>query len=336
MCIHFQRLFALEAVHDYYGGERSADLDFVVAEREPALAAGRLLARMHDGRLLLLAETDGAGRALGTLSGQTLWIGLRLNNPAFVHFTQPPVAAGLLPFYANSAAADAFDAPLGARLLAARQRIAPASAVRPLQLRWQRVSRGNAATVAERTLQAGDRDATFLTGDWPSGHYRLQEGAAPEASHWLRLPRLGDEPLWGVAAVNLDDAFHAAAPGLRIALAARRETLEYYVVADNFGAGEFAQLELSDAGAAEQQRDPIDFERIAAADFSTLGGLPASALHSDPARVLLFRSRTPVARRAGGYRKLQLKRNSEVLVQHLPQAASGQARARFVVHLAKS
>ena len=53
------------------------------------------------------------------------------------------------------------------------------------------------------------------------------------------------------------------------------------------------------------------------------------------ARIVLFQSSAPVARRAGGYRKLQLRRNAEVLVQHLPQAGSDRAQARFIVHLAK-
>ena len=62
----------------------------------------------------------------------------------------------------------------------------------------------------------------------------------------------------------------------------------------------------------------------------------ADVLGGAGTRVVLFQSRGEADRRAGGYRKLQLRRNNEVLVQHLPQAGSDRAQARFIVHLAKS
>ena len=59
--------------------------------------------------------------------------------------------------------------------------------------------------------------------------------------------------------------------------------------------------------------------------------MPADA----PPRPLFSQPRGPIDRRAGGYRKLQLSRNGEVLVQHLPQAGSDRGQARFIVHLSK-
>jgi hypothetical protein len=50
---------------------------------------------------------------------------------------------------------------------------------------------------------------------------------------------------------------------------------------------------------------------------------------------LLFRSQAPVARRQRGRRKIQLNRNGEVLIEHLPQPGAERATADLIVHLSK-
>jgi hypothetical protein len=332
MGIHFRSLLQIEVTHGYYGG-LCPDLAFVIPGDEPALAAGRLLVREREGRLLVLFEADEAGQPLGDIAGTTLLFGMRQNNPAFANFTQPPVPAGTLPLYANDPSPTAFAVPMSVRWIAASQRIEPAQAARPLTLRWQR----NGQTLAERTLVAGDTEATFATRDWPGGRYTLSEapGGPAQTSPWLLSRSLADQALWGVVAVTIAPTFYATPPTLRVELQARSDVLQYYVVARNFGANEFNQLQLTDAGAAEQTRPPIAFAKVLPASF-TADDLPPASLGDASARVVLFQSLAPVARRAGGYRKLQLKRNNEVLVQHLPQAGSDRAQARFVVHLAKS
>lgn len=336
MGIRFQILFQLEVVDDYHGGGRCPDLDFQIAPGEPALAAGKLLTRVSEGRLLVLYEADALKQPLRPIPGSTLWIALRSNNPALANVTRPPVAAGLLPFYRNAPLAGSLGTPLGLRPLAPQQRLTPVSAVRPLTLSWQRLWPDAAGPLAECPLTADDSEASVTTRQWPVGHYRLSEDAGGASGDWLQTAPWAGEPLWGVVAVTITGDFYAAPPVLRIALQARSETLKYYVVADNFLPDEVDQLQINDAGAAEQGRPPLLFTRLAAGDFSPEDDIPAASLHPDPACVVLFQSQTPVARRAGGYRKLQLKRNTEVLVQHLPQAGSDRAQARFVVHLAKS
>lgn len=339
MSIHFRTLCEIAIAHDYYAGP-CADLDFVAPAASPALAAGRLLVRSREGRLVVLYEADELRQPLRDIAGTTLFFGLRQVNPYFANFTELPVAGDRLPLYANLTLPGAFDAPQAVRLLAARQRVAPTSDHRPLTLRWHCAGQ----LIAEQTLAPGQAAADFATDDWPSGRYVLSEedGGVPQQSEWLRHPELAGQALWGVLALRIDSSFynadpdpHRTHPVLNVNLAARAEPLEYYVVARNYGKSEFATLKIQDAGADEQGRPPLVFSKFASKNFPA-DGLPADLFADDATQVVLFRSPGAVGRRAGGYRKLQLLRNSEVLIQHLPQAASDRAQARFIVHLAKS
>ena len=331
MSLHFRTLFEVEVEHAYYRG-LCGDIDFVVPGSEPALAAGKLLTRVRDGRLRVLFEADDAGDPLRDIHGTTLLIGLRVVNPYFANFTEAPVASAGLVLYGNRADPRLLDPALAADFIAPHQPIAPTQTGRPLSLRWQY----QGASLVEQTLLAGEDEARFVTRDWPVGRYLLAETAAGPAqtSHWLHSPALAGEALWGVLALTVDRSFYANSPTFRLVLQARSEKLKYYVVARNFGAAEFGQLQLADAGAGEQGRTALDFEKVTPAHFAA-DDLPPSALGDVDARIVLFQSLLPVARRAGGYRKLQLKRNAEILVQHLPQAGSDRAQARFIVHLAK-
>ena len=68
---------------------------------EQALAAGKLLTRVRDGRLRVLFEADDADNALRDIHGTTLLNGLRVVNPYFANFTEAPVASGWLVLYGN-------------------------------------------------------------------------------------------------------------------------------------------------------------------------------------------------------------------------------------------
>ena len=327
MSIHFRPLFTVDVAHGYYRGP-CTDIDFVV----PTLAGGRLLMRNRDGRLHVLYEARDDGAPIDTLAGATLLFGLQVVNPHFANFTQPPVAEGRLPLFANRTQPRALDAPVGAAFAASLQRVQPVLAGRPLSLRWH----DGARLVAEQILAAGQNEAFFTTRDWPSGVYTLTEddGGAPRQTTMVVAPELAGRGLWGVLAVTIDAAFYGAPAAFTINLAARREQLKYYVVARNYGAGEFSQLVVNDAGFGEQGRPAIQFDAVAHGNFAA-DDIPPDLLGDGAARIVLFQSRGAVDRRAGGYRKLQLSRNGEVLVQHLPQAGSDRGQARFIVHLSK-
>lgn len=331
MSIHFRPLFEVEVAHGYYAAP-TTDIAFDVPAVTPALAAGKLLARIRHGRLVMLFEADEAGLPLRDIGGQTLLIGLNAVNPYLANFTEAPVAPGSLPLFANRTQPRSLDT-FAARLVGDRQRIEPTLPGRPLSLRWRLGSQ----LVAEQTLAAGQSVAEFATRDWPAGCYSLTEddGGMPLVGQWVLHPELAGRFPWGVLAVTIDGSFYASPPVFSISLSPRREQLKYYVVARNYSGSEFGQLNVNDAGAGEQGRTPLVFDRVEADDFAD-DDLPPEVIGDAGTRVVLFQSRGEADRRAGGYRKLQLRRNNEVLVQHLPQAGSDRAQARFIVHLAKS
>lgn len=326
MSIHFRTLLEIGVAHGYYA-EPCTDLDFVLPD------AGRLLLRVRDGRLIVLHETDALGQPLVDRHGETLLVGLRAVNPYFANFTEAPVADGFVPLYANRTAPAVLDPVRPARWLGARPAVESSLPGRPLSLRWLR----QGVELAVQTLADGETVARFETRNWPAGAYELQEsdGGAPVVSHWVLQPEWAASALWGAVAITVDRNFYANPPKFSIPLRARREQVKYYVVARNFGSTEFSNLNVNDAGATEQGRPPVLFDKVNKADFAD-DDLPPEVLGDATARIVLFQSRTPLDRRASGYRKLQLRRNSEVIVQHLPQAGSDRAQARFIVHLAKS
>jgi hypothetical protein len=209
MSIHFRTLFEVEIEHGYYQG-LCADFDFMVPASEQALAAGKLLTRVRDGRLHVLFEADDAGDPLRDIHGTTLLIGLRVTNPYFANFTDAPVASGGVVLYGNSADPRSLDPALAASFITPRQRISPVQLARPLTLHWQY----QGVPLVEQSLGAGQDEANFETRDWPVGRYLLSETAAgpAQASHWLQSPALAGEQLWGVVAVTVDRNFYANSP----------------------------------------------------------------------------------------------------------------------------
>lgn len=334
MEIHFKTLLQLVVEHEFHAGLASDDLVPVALGGDPAWFVGRLLGRVRDGRLILLAETDADGKLLGAAAGLTLWFVLQARQPNFANYTAPPVAAGYLPLYRNAADPLAFDPPLAVRLVNARQRIDAGLAGRPLTLRWHRLNAGGEQQVLEQQLKNGETEALFATTDWPNGLYRLDQLAdgAPQSSYWVKQPALGSDTPWGLLALTLDPALLALAepPDLTLALAARRERLSYYVVAPDLLPGEFNQLQLLDTAS-----QPLAFERIEAVDIALDDPL-GRGLASEVSQLALFRSLAEVPRLAGGYPRLQLRRGTDVLVQHLPQPGYDRTQAQFVIHLAKS
>lgn len=140
--------------------------------------------------------------------------------------------------------------------------------------------------------------------------------------------------LFGVVEIEVGAGFYDTPPEFELAFEAREETLKYYVVARNFAPAEFDELEVSDAGFATDARPQIQFDRVAAAAFGA-EDLPAALLGDTDARVALFRSQAPVARRAKARRRIQLARNHEVIVSQLPQPGAAASTADLVIHLSK-
>jgi len=166
-------------------------------------------------------------------------------------------------------------------------------------------------------------------------HTRLQPPVMllldPANAEDAELLRAG---LFCLAEIKLDAAFYSTAPAFQIAFSPRQETLKYYVVATNYGAGEFNQLNVSDAGFAADARPQINFSRIASSGFGA-DDIPPDLLAGGGARVVMFRSQQPVARQEKARRRIQLARSNDVIIAQLPQPGAAAATANLVVNLSK-
>lgn len=147
-------------------------------------------------------------------------------------------------------------------------------------------------------------------------------------------PELAREGIFGVVDIRLDAGFSTNPPAFEIAFTAREETLRYYLVVKRYSTAEISQLTVSDAGFTEEGRAEIRFTRVPAEDIAPAEIQP-SLLGNAEATVVLFRSQAPVARQSRGRRKIQLSRNGEVLIEHLPQPGAERATADLIVHLSK-
>ncbi|HWU84598.1 MAG TPA: hypothetical protein VN028_04615 [Rhodocyclaceae bacterium] len=333
MKIAFSPLATVAPVHPYYK-QGCRDIEFVpTSASADLLRAGRSIARMRDGALVLLYENDGPNTPLSSLAGRTLYFGLRLVNPYFVNFTAPVIAEPrLTPNYVNATQPDALDAPSGVTVTAGLHAHTATSAARPLDLVLRTPDNQALFTL---TLAAGETTASFDLRNLAAGPCFIDEeqGGTLLQRHPLLVDAdLRDYGVWGVLALTIDAGFYAAAPQFEIALSARKETLRYYVIADNFAPAEFDQLAVSDAG-NNDNGSPIPFARILP-PFPP-GYIAKDLLAPGSTQIAVFQSQIEVERREQGLKKLRLSRNSTVLIEHLPLPGPEKPRADLIVHLSK-
>ncbi|HEX8242777.1 MAG TPA: hypothetical protein VF541_04765 [Longimicrobium sp.] len=340
MNLSFRTLFTLGVAHPYYAAG-CRDFAFVIPAGTAArMRGGRLLARERDGTLHVLCELGDQGQPRARISGETLRFGLRLLNPYFGNFTQlPPAFPRQAPRYANAPDPLALAPAGNVRFAAAAFTHAVAAGERPAT-----VTVRDATDVEVRAVTLAEGDARTevsldLHGAAP-GRYVVEETAggttAPAATLYL------DDELRGEAAVvvevTVDDAFYdapAAAPAaLTVAFQPTADELRYYVVAPTADA--LDTLEVSDAGAAIDERDEIEFERVEHDQFADPDPPPSLLGGGSEDRVVLFRSSVPLPRSERGRRRIQLGRTTgEVLIPSLPQPGAERARAQMIIHLSK-
>lgn len=89
-----------------------------------------------------------------------------------------------------------------------------------------------------------------------------------------------------------------------------------------------------DAGFQEDGRLQINFIKVSAESF-TPAEIPPELVGNTSAKVVLFKSQNAVARAEKGRKKIQLKRNNDVLITHLPQPGSEKTNANLIVSVSK-
>lgn len=180
---------------------------------------------------------------------------------------------------------------------------------------------------------AGALDAPVrvaLVGQAPAGD--IHGGIPPYVD-----PELWREGVFGVVEIAIAPAFYKSAPSFTVPFQSRLETLRYYVVTRGFSSGDVDQLSVQDQGFGEPgHADEVKFEKVLPAQLTADEKSRAELLGRDGARVLLFRSLSAVTRRQSGRKRIQLMRNSEPLIENLPQPGKERGTAELVVQLSKS
>jgi len=335
----FGLLGSLELRHPYFADGLLRGGRFVLPEDTAALLrAGRLQPRLRDGVWHLLLERLGTQPRIALRDGTTLWIGVRPEGAALEHVTLPLVGAGHAAFLGNATDFARLDAPVPVRLASGIHALPLAAATRPLTVRLR--SRDD-TVIAQITVQSDEPSVGLDLRALPAGLYQAEEddgGAPPRSTQLLLHPALHAHGVPIVVGLRLSAALYAAAqpPAWHVDFVAAAQPLEYYLVARNFGANEFDQLRVRDEGFGDDGRPEIPFDRIEQAALDPALDLTPALMGAEPgARVALFRSRAPVARRERPPRRLQLARNNDVLIDHLPQPDASRAKSQFVIHLSK-
>lgn len=335
MRTRFALLLSVTIEHGFHGG--AADVLQVTVPPDTArrLAGWRALVRRAPGGFEVWAELDEADRrqvADDAIVGHPLHFGLRAADAHLDRITAPlGTPPGLRPWWRSGGTPGVLAGPQALRLSGRRLRVDTSLADRPVTLR---VLDDDGVEAATQVLGDGDDGATWPVA-WPEGLWRVEEraGATRREQAVLVDEALATGPTWGVLSLTLGAAELAAAPAYTLRLAARAEPLRYYVVARRYSLADFDALSVQDTGATADARPALVFDRIEAAAFGPSHLSPALLDASGAARVALFESRTPAARRARGLHGIELHRHGDVMLSHLPAPGPGRADAQFVVHL---
>jgi hypothetical protein len=323
--------------HDFYGGA-CRDFGFVLPrETMRRLAGVKHITRVMDGMLYVSFTAGEDGSPFLPAVGTTLRIGLKPLNPDVANFTEfgfNPIAATAL--YRNQTAAGELDDPLPVKL-AGRLLVHPlADDDRPVTVTVRDASGQALRSATVAGASDGPTVSFDLTGEAPGACTVVEEypASVSTSTDYYLDPELRQEGVLGIVEIRIDDDFYTSAPAFEIAFDARRDVLKYYLVVRNYTSTELDQLAVSDVGFTEDGRPEVTFTRVPASAF-TPEEIPASFLGDAGASVVLFKSQALVARQAKGRRKIQLVRNGDVLIEHLPQAGAGRADANLIVHVSK-
>lgn len=335
MTTKFGILFIVAIEHSYYSTS-SKDFDFhIPSDTRQVFRNGKLLAKERNGKLYVLYEADEAGAAVSPLAGNTLRIGLKLINPYFSNFTSivQPLDSST-PLYRNAGNPITLGEPETVRLVGRVFSHPLTEAARPVTAI---LKNADGQLIQEDTItDESNRPTLFLdlTGQ-AAGSYTVEETypGETETVMYYSDAELQQHQAFGIIEIKIENNFYASAPEFKITFTAKEETLKYYVVASNYSDTEFNQLEVKDRGFNEDKRPELIFETVASIDFAD-DDIPPALLGGDNVKVALFKSQA-VARRKNGRKKIQLSKNGEVLVTHLPQPGADKAVSDIIINISK-
>ncbi|MCL4482606.1 MAG: hypothetical protein M1445_08345 [Bacteroidetes bacterium] len=336
MSASFGILFSIKIDHSYYTGG-CADFEFLIpSDSSFILRNRRIIVRIDKGICYFLCEKNETGSPLVPVTGITLRIGLKLNNAYFSNFTKLDFKAGSIPLYRNLASPLTFDPPLEVLLTGALFAYPLTKIGRPLMVS---VKDGDSHILQTKTISDTDDTTPVpvdLTG-YPPDVYSLNEklGSSTKKSLYYVDPDLARRQTFGILEIRVtDDFLIPVPPEFTLNFTAKEETLKFYIVAKNYALADLNHLSVTDAGYNEDTRPQVHFTKVGQGAF-TATDISPSLLTNSSSRVVLFKSQSPVPRLEKARRKIQLSKNNDVIIKHLPLPGIDKSNSDMIIQISK-
>ncbi len=336
MSSSFGILFSVQIAHSYYTGT-CQDFEFLIpADSSRILCERRIITRIDKGICYFLCEKNESGVPLIAVSGITIRIGLKLTNPYFSNITKLDFKEGTTPLYRNLSAPTALDLPVEVLLARAIFSYTLTKVTRPVTVSVKDSQNNILQTETVSELSDTTPVSFDLTG-FPQGLITVNEkqGSSTKKSLWYIEQDLVRQQTFAIIEINISDAFFTPSPPqFTLNFAARAETLKYYVVGKNYTSSELNHLSVSDAGYNEDARPQVLFTKVGQGSFAATDISPSQLTDSGSA-VILFKSQNPVSRLEKARRKIQLSKNTDVILKHLPLPGIERPNSDIIIQISK-
>lgn len=162
-----------------------------------------------------------------------------------------------------------------------------------------------------------------------------KQGSSTKKSLYYIDPDLAGKPIFGIVEINVSDSFFTPAPPVfTLNFVAKEEVLKYYIVGKNYTSSDLNHLSVLDAGFNEDSRPQVQFTKVNQGAFVATDISP-SLLAITGTSVVLFKSQSPVPRLEKARRKIQLSKNSDVILKHLPIPGIDRSNSDIIIQISK-
>jgi hypothetical protein len=333
MTVQFKTLFSLKLLHEYYS-DAFADLILLVPESTACiLKNGKILVRELNGVYHFFCEFNENNEPVIELSDQSLEFGLKLSNPYFFNFTD--IAHNkAVPLYNNLSLSSALD--LAASVIPTGKFLTHliTHEDRPVRLSLESTD-GNVISTKIITIADTRNHCSFEFKNAVYGAYRVTETypATNEIINYYYHQDIFVQPIISLLEIKIDPSFYISPPALTIQFDAKKEKLNYYVIADKYSQTDFLNIQINDTGFVKDSRSEVTFERVEINNFGPTE-LKANLLGKPDSKVTLFRSLNTVNRQHKSRKNIQLSLNGQMLISNLPAPGQEKTQANFIIHLA--
>jgi hypothetical protein len=333
MFVKFKKLFSLMLLHEYYE-DAFNDLVLVVPEATARnLKNGKILVRELDGVYHFLCEFDENNIPVVDLSDQLLQFGLKLTNPYFYNFTEIERDKEV-PLYDNSSLMSSLG--LAVNVIPTGRFLTHniSHEERPVTLSLESTN-GNVISTQTITSEHTRSHCLFEFKNALSGTYQVKEtySSSNETINYYYHQDNHVQSIISFVEIKIDSNFYSSPSNFTIQFDAKKEKLNYYIIADKYSQNDFLNLQVSDTGFVKDSRNEVTFERVEANNFET-EHFNKDLLGTRDSKVTLFRSLNKVNRQHQSRKNIQLSLKGQMLISNLPAPGQNKTQANFIIHLA--